>query len=111
MIRKEDQQNLINYLEGQKGEDTPIENGAISIVVSLVQLGMLDYILSGESADEFSMIAIHQVGEYIGKLMKDERLNELMDEAINNALDEEDQSFSLTIYTPYNETITQEELE
>lgn len=90
MINKEDQQNLINYLEGQKGEDTPIVNGAISIVVTLVQLGMLDHILSGGSVDEFSAIAIYQVSESIDKLMQDERLNELMDEAIDNAVTEED---------------------
>ena len=90
MIRKEDQQKIINYLEGKKSEDSPIVNGAISIIVTLIQLGMLDYVISGGSADEFSGIAIYQVGEYIDKLMKDERFNELMDEAIYNALDEED---------------------
>lgn len=90
MINREDQQNLISYLEEQKGEDTPIENGAISIIVTLIQLGMLDHILSGGSADEFSMVAIHQVSEYIDELMKDEKFNELMDEAIENALTEED---------------------
>jgi hypothetical protein len=90
MIRKDDQQNLISYLEGLRGENTPIENGAISIVVTLIQLGMLDHILSGGSPDEFSMVAIHQVREYIDRLMEDERLNELMDEAIDNASTEED---------------------
>lgn len=89
MIRKEDQQNLISYLEGMRGEDIPIENGAISMIVTLIQLGMLDHVISGGSAEEFSAIAIYQVSEYINKLMKDERLNELMDEAIDNALDEE----------------------
>ena len=90
MIRKEDQQNLISYLEGMRGEDTCIENAAISMVVALIQLGLLDYVCSGGSAEEFSGIAIYQVSEYIDKLMKDERLNELMDKAINNALIEED---------------------
>jgi hypothetical protein len=89
MIRKEDQQNLISYLEGMRGEDTSIENAAISMVVALIQLGLLDYVCSGGSAEEFSGIAIYQVSEYIDKLMK-ERLNELMDEAIYNALTEED---------------------
>ena len=90
MINKEDQQNIINYLEGKRSEDTPIENGAISIVVTLIQLGMLDHVISGESVDEFSGIAIYQISEYIDKLMQDERFNELMDEAIDNALTEED---------------------
>ena len=90
MINKEDQQNIINYLEGQKGKDSPIVNGAISIIVTLIQLGMLDHVISGGSADEFSAIAIYQVSEYIDKLMQDERFNELMDEAIENALTEED---------------------
>ena len=90
MVRKDDQQNLISYLEEQRGEDTPIVNGAISIVVTLIQLGMLDHILSGGSVDEFSMVVIHQVSKYIDELMKDERFNELMDEAIDNALTEED---------------------
>ena len=90
MIRKEDQQNLISYLEGMRGEDTSIENGAISIIVALIQLGMLDHVVSGGSAEEFSGIAIYQISEYIDKLMKDERFNELMNEAIENALIEED---------------------
>lgn len=89
MIRKEDQQNLISYLEGMRGEDTPIENEAISMIVTLIQLGLLDHLISGGPAEEFSAIAIYQISEYINKLMKDERLNELMDEAIDNALDEE----------------------
>ena len=90
MIKKDDQQNLISYLEGKRSEDLPIVNGAISIMVALIQLGMLDHILSGGSVDEFSGIAIYQIGEYINKLMKDEEFNELMDEAIDNALTEED---------------------
>lgn len=77
-------------MEGQKGENTPIENGAISIIVTLIQLGMLDHVISGGSVDEFSMVAIHQISEYIDKLMKDEEFNELMDEAIDNAPTEED---------------------
>ena len=51
---------------------------------------MLDHVISGESVDEFSGIAIYQISEYIDKLMKDEEFNELMDEAIDNALTEED---------------------
>jgi len=90
MIKKDDQQNLISYLEGKRSEDSPIVNGAISIMVALIQLGMLDHILSGGSVDEFSGIAIYQIGEYIDELMKDEEFNELMDEAIDNALTEED---------------------
>ena len=90
MIRKEDQQNIINYLEGMRSESEPIVNGAVSIIVTLIQLGMLDHIISGESVDEFSGIAIYQISEYIDKLMQDERFNELMDEAIDNALIEED---------------------
>lgn len=89
MIKKDDQQNLISYLEGKRSEDSPIVNGAISIMVALIQLGMLDHIISGGSVDEFSGIAIYQISEYINKLMKDEEFNELMDEAIDNALTEE----------------------
>lgn len=90
MINREDQQNIINYLEGKRSEDSPIANGAISIIVALIQLGMLDHVISGGSTEEFSGIAIYQISEYIDKLMKDERFNELMNEAIDNALTEED---------------------
>ena len=89
MIKKDDQQNIINYLEGKRNEDAPIVNGAISIIVTLIQLGMFDHVISGGSAEEFSAIAIYQVSEYIDKLMQDERFNELVDEAIENALTEE----------------------
>ena len=90
MVTKDDQQNIINYLEGKRSEDVPIVNAAISIIVTLIQLGMLDHVISGGSVDEFSAVAIYQVKEYIDKLMQDERLNELMDEAIENALIGED---------------------
>lgn len=89
MINKEDQQKIINYLEGKRSEDSPIVNGAIGMIVALIQLGMLDHVISGGSTDEFSRIAIYQVSEYIDRLMMDERFSELMDEAIDNALDEE----------------------
>ena len=88
-VLTKDQNAIIEYLDDKIKGDEPINDIGVIITKSLIQLGLLDVILSGESSDEFCNIVIMQFVNKMTEIMGEEGLSKLMDTAFDNAVEVE----------------------